>query len=97
LYDWQVKGEKYQLIDVREPHEFDIVNIGAELIPLGKITADEEKIRRDIPVVIHCKVGGRSAKAIRLLEEHFGFDNLYNLEGGILAYIDQVEPALTRY
>jgi len=97
LYDWQVKGEKFQLIDVREPHEYEIVNIGAELIPLGSVADDEGKIRRDIPVVVHCKVGGRSAKAIRLLEEKFGFENLYNLEGGILAYIDQVEPALTKY
>jgi molybdopterin/thiamine biosynthesis adenylyltransferase/rhodanese-related sulfurtransferase len=97
LYNWQVEGNKFQLIDVREPHEYEIVNIGAELIPLGKVVEEEEKIRRDIPVVIHCKVGGRSAKAIRMLEEKFGFDNLYNLEGGILAYIDQVEPALTKY
>jgi molybdopterin/thiamine biosynthesis adenylyltransferase/rhodanese-related sulfurtransferase/molybdopterin converting factor small subunit len=97
LYDWQVRGEKFQLIDVREPHEYDIVNIGAELIPLGSVAANSEKIDRDIPVVVHCKVGGRSAKAIRELEEKFGFNNLYNLKGGILAYIDEVQPELTKY
>jgi len=97
LYDWQVRGEKFQLIDVREPHEYDIVNIGAELIPLAGIIENEKNIRRDIPVVIHCKVGGRSAKAIKELEEKFGFDNLYNLKGGILAYIDEVQPELTKY
>ena len=97
LYDWQVRGEKFQLIDVREPHEYDIVNIGAELIPLAGIAANDKSIRRDIPVVIHCKVGGRSAKAIKELEEKFGFDNLYNLTGGILAYIDEVQPELTKY
>jgi len=97
LYDWQVRGEKFQLIDVREPHEYDIVNIGAELIPLGSVAANSEKIDRDKPVVIHCKVGGRSAKAIRELEEKFGFTNLYNLKGGILAYIDEVQPELTKY
>jgi adenylyltransferase/sulfurtransferase len=97
LYDWQVRGEKFQLIDVREPHEYDIVNIGAELIPLGTVAANSDKIDRDIPVVVHCKVGGRSAKAIRELEEKSGFTNLYNLKGGILAYIDEVQPELTKY
>ncbi|MFI5155806.1 MAG: molybdopterin-synthase adenylyltransferase MoeB [Chitinophagales bacterium] len=97
LYDWQVKGKKFQLIDVREPHEVEIVNIGAELIPLAQVSASTDKLRRDIPVVVHCKVGGRSAKAIRELEEKFGFTNLYNLKGGILAYIDQVRPELTKY
>ena len=97
LYDWQVRGEKFQLIDVREPHEYDIVNIGAELIPLGSVADNSGKIDRDRPVVVHCKVGGRSAKAIRELEEKFGFNNLYNLKGGILAYIDEVQPELTKY
>jgi len=97
LYDWQVRGEKFQLIDVREPHEYDIVNIGGELIPLATVAANNEKIDRDIKVVVHCKTGGRSAKAIRELEEKFGFKNLYNLKGGILAYIDEVQPELTKY
>ena len=97
LYDWQVTGEPYQLIDVREPHEYDIVNIGGELIPLGTVADHADAIDRDRKVVVHCKVGGRSAKAIRELEEKFGFTNLYNLKGGILAYIDQIQPELTKY
>jgi adenylyltransferase/sulfurtransferase len=97
LYDLEVSGEPFQIIDVREPHEYDIVNIGAELIPLGKITANADRIAKDKKVIIHCKVGGRSAKAIQELQEKFGFDNLYNLKGGILAYIDEVQPELTRY
>lgn len=97
LYDWQVKGEPYQLIDVREPHEYDIVNIGGELFPLGGVSEHADDISRDRKVVVHCKVGGRSAKAIRELEEKYGFTNLYNLKGGILAYIDQVQPELTKY
>ena len=97
MYDWQVKGEKFQLIDVREPHEYEIVNIGAELIPLGQVLDHADRIDRDRKVVIHCKMGGRSAKAIRELEEKFGFDNLYNLKGGILSYIDEVNPQLTKY
>jgi sulfur-carrier protein adenylyltransferase/sulfurtransferase len=97
LYDWQVRGEKFQLIDVREPHEYDIVNIGAELVPLATVSGYAENISRDKKVVIHCKMGGRSAKAVRELEEKFGFENLYNLKGGILAYIDEVKPELTKY
>src|SRR5580692_11353322 len=97
LYDWEVRGEKFQLIDVREPHEYDIVNIGGELIPLGTVAGNSDRIARDRNVVVHCKVGGRSAKAIRELQEKFGFTNLYNLKGGILAYIDEVEPELTKY
>jgi sulfur-carrier protein adenylyltransferase/sulfurtransferase len=97
LYDWQVTGEPFQLIDVREPHEYAIVNIGGELIPLGTVAGKSDLIDRDKKVVVHCKVGGRSAKAIRELEEKFGFTNLYNLKGGILAYIDQVQPELTKY
>jgi adenylyltransferase/sulfurtransferase len=97
LYDWQVKGEKFQLIDVREPHEFDIVNLGGELIPLATVAANAGRIGRDQKVVVHCKAGGRSAKAIRELEEKFGFTNLYNLKGGVLAWIDEVQPELTRY
>jgi molybdopterin/thiamine biosynthesis adenylyltransferase/rhodanese-related sulfurtransferase len=97
LYDWQVRGEKFQLIDVREPHEYDIVNIGAELVPLATVSGYADHIARDKKVVVHCKMGGRSAKAIRELEEKFGLDNLYNLKGGILSYIDEVKPELTKY
>lgn len=97
LYGWQVKGQPFQLIDVREPHEYDIVNIGGELIPLASVAANSDRIDRDRKVVVHCKVGGRSAKAIRELEEKFGFTNLYNLKGGILAWIDEVQPELTKY
>jgi molybdopterin/thiamine biosynthesis adenylyltransferase/rhodanese-related sulfurtransferase/molybdopterin converting factor small subunit len=97
LYDWQVRGEKFQLIDVREPHEFDIVNIGGELIPLGTVSDNSGRVSRDKNVVVHCKMGGRSAKAIRELQEKYGFTNLYNLKGGILAYIDEVQPELTKY
>lgn len=97
LKEWQKKGENYQLIDVREPHEYTIVNIGGELIPLDKVLENVTQIDREKKVVMHCKMGGRSAKAIRELEEKFGFENLYNLKGGILGYIDDVQPELPKY
>ena len=95
--EWKARGEDIQIIDVREPHEYEIVNIGAELVPLGTVAANANKISRDKKVVVHCKMGGRSAKAIRELEEKYGFENLYNLKGGILNYIDEVQPELTKY
>ena len=97
LYEWQVRGDDYQLIDVREPHEFEIANIGGELFPLTTITSVADKISREKKVVIHCKMGGRSAKAIRQLQDEFGFDNLYNLKGGIISWIEEIQPELKKY
>jgi adenylyltransferase/sulfurtransferase len=97
LYDLQVRGEDIQIIDVREPHEYEIANIGGELIPLATISANADKIDRNKKVIVHCKMGGRSTKAIHELEEKFGFTNLYNLKGGILGWIDEVQPELTKY
>jgi adenylyltransferase/sulfurtransferase len=97
LYDLQVHGEDIQIIDVREPHEYQIANIGGELIPLATISANADKIDRNKKVIVHCKMGGRSAKAIHELEDKFGFTNLYNLKGGILGWIDEVQPELKKY
>jgi sulfur-carrier protein adenylyltransferase/sulfurtransferase len=97
LYEWQVKGKKFKLIDVREPSEYRIVQIGGELMPLATVAERAMDIPHDIDVVLHCKSGARSLKAIRELEEKFGFQNLYNLKGGILAYIDQIKPELMKY
>jgi sulfur-carrier protein adenylyltransferase/sulfurtransferase len=87
----------FQLVDVREDYEFEIANIGGELIPLGTVLQNADKISKDKQVVIHCRSGKRSADAIRALEEKFGYDNLYNLKGGILAYADQIDTSLAKY
>lgn len=97
LYGLQVRGEDIQIIDVREPHEYEIANIGGELIPLATVSANADRIDRNKKVIVHCKMGGRSAKAIHELEDKFGFTNLYNLKGGILGWIDEVQPELTKY
>lgn len=86
---WQESGEDLQVIDVREPSEYEEANIGALLIPLSTISERSGEIVRNKKVIVHCKMGGRSAKAIRELEEKFGFENLYNLKGGITAYLQQ--------
>lgn len=80
----------FQLIDVREPHEFDDMNLQGELIPMGDVMDNADKISKDKQVVIHCRSGKRSAAVIQALETQLGYKNLYNLKGGILAYIEEV-------
>lgn len=80
----------FQLIDVREPHEFDEINLNGELIPMGDVMDNLDKISKDKQVVIHCRSGKRSAAVIQALETQHGFTNLFNLKGGILAYAEEV-------
>lgn len=89
LLEWQ--QQDIQVVDVREPSEYAESNINGLLIPLSLVAERHQEISRDKRVVVHCKMGGRSAKAIRELEEKFGFDNLYNLKGGITAYLQHKE------
>ncbi len=80
----------FQLIDVREEHEFDEANLNGELIPMGEVMDNLAKIAKDKQVVVHCRSGKRSATVIGALESQHGYTNLYNLKGGILAYIDEI-------
>ena len=80
---------EFQLVDVREDYEFEEANLNGELIPMGDVIDNVEKISRDKQVVSHCRSGKRSANVITTLENKFSFTNLYNLEGGILSYIEQ--------
>ena len=79
---WIEKNVVYQLIDVREPHEFEQKNIGGELIPMNTIKDNLNRIREDIPVIVHCQMGGRSRKIVDFLYEK-GFKNVYNLRNGL--------------
>ena len=87
-------NEDFQLIDVREPYEHEAANIGGELIPMGEIIGQPEKISRDKEVIIYCRSGNRSAVVINELEKRYGFTNLVNLKGGILAYDREVDPTV---
>ena len=89
--------EDFQLIDVREEFEYETVNLGGELLPMSHVFDRVDKIDRNKTVVIHCKSGGRSAVVVRELEKRFGFTNLYNLKGGILAYAREVDTTLPTY
>jgi sulfur-carrier protein adenylyltransferase/sulfurtransferase len=75
--------QNYQLIDVREPHEYAQKNLGGELMPLSELEKYLPKISRDKTVVVHCQSGIRSMKAIKFLKENHGFENLINLKGGM--------------
>lgn len=90
-------GSKFVLVDVREPHEFQIGRIpGSVLIPLGELPKRLAELNPADDIVVHCKMGGRSAKAIDFLKTQ-GFSNLTNLKGGIIAWSDQVDPSVPKY
>ncbi|MFT5336408.1 MAG: rhodanese-related sulfurtransferase [Luteibaculaceae bacterium] len=89
--------EELQIIDVREPNEAEICSMGGILIPMGDILNRTEEIRKDVPVIVHCRSGKRSANVIAVLEQRLGFENLYNLEGGILGYGAQVDSSISPY
>ncbi len=96
LKDW-LENDDLQLIDVREPFEYEIAHINGELIPQGDILENVNKISSDVKVVIHCRSGKRSADVIELLQEKYGFENLYNLEGGILDWAEKIDTSLAKY
>jgi adenylyltransferase/sulfurtransferase len=90
-------GKDVFILDVREPNEYQICRIeGSKLIPLGEVASRSAELDRNRDMVVHCKVGGRSAKAVALLQER-GFTRVRNLKGGILAWIDKVDPTQTKY
>ncbi|MHB8259913.1 MAG: rhodanese-like domain-containing protein [Bacteroidia bacterium] len=91
------KKEDFQLLDVREQHEYDICQIGGELIPMGEVATNIAKIPKDKRVVVHCKSGKRSAAVIQMLEQQHGYKNLYNLKGGIIAWVDEIDSSMPKY
>ncbi|MBL4653167.1 MAG: rhodanese-like domain-containing protein [Flavobacteriales bacterium] len=97
LKEKQDSNEDFQLIDVREPYEIDICSINGDAIPMGEIMNNVGEISKDKPVYIHCRSGKRSAAVIDSLERGHGFDNLYNLTGGILAYATEIDTSLEQY
>ncbi len=91
------RNENFQLIDVRESYEYEICNLNGELIPMSTVLDNMDRIAKDKPVIIHCKSGGRSGVIVMELERRFGMTNLYNLQGGILAYSRNIDPSIPTY
>lgn len=90
-------NEDFQLIDVREPHEAEICQIGGELIPMGEVMNNLDKISKTKKVIVHCRSGARSGAIVTALENQIGYNNVYNLRGGIIAYAEQIDTSLTKY
>jgi molybdopterin/thiamine biosynthesis adenylyltransferase/rhodanese-related sulfurtransferase len=91
------RGEQLDIIDVREPYEWQIAHIpGARLVPLERIAAEIPRLDKSRATILYCKVGARSMYAARQLADA-GVNDVRNLAGGILRWIDEVDPTLTRY
>jgi len=90
-------GDKFQFIDVREPHEYQIASIpGAKLIPLGDLPKRLRELDPNVEAIVHCKMGSRSAKACDILRAG-GFKKVKNVLGGITAWSDKVDPSVPKY
>ena len=89
-------GDNLFVLDVREPHEYQICNIGGYLIPLGDLPKRVNELDSSREIVAHCRSGVRSAKAVGFLQQS-GFKKVHNLAGGILAWADRVDPKMPKY
>jgi adenylyltransferase/sulfurtransferase len=90
-------GDDHFLLDVREPHEQSICRIqGATLIPLGELENRTGELPKDKRILVHCKSGGRSARAVSRLRE-LGFNDVWNISGGIIAWAREIDPSMSEY
>jgi sulfur-carrier protein adenylyltransferase/sulfurtransferase len=89
-------SEGINVLDVREPHEYEVANIGVRLIPLGELPQRLAELEQDDILAIHCKTGARSARAVKLLQDA-GFQNVYNVKGGITAWSEEIDPSIPKY
>jgi adenylyltransferase/sulfurtransferase len=96
LEDLRRVNAAFQLVDVREPHEYEIGNLGGELIPLTQLSRRIGAFDRSEHIVVYCHSGWRSARVVSSLRAA-GFENVWNVRGGMLAWIDRVDPEITRY
>jgi sulfur-carrier protein adenylyltransferase/sulfurtransferase len=89
-------GEDLFILDVREPHEYQIANLGGHLIPLNDLPKRIQELDPSREIITHCKMGGRSAQAVDFLRQQ-GFKNVRNLTGGINAWAERIDPKMPRY
>jgi sulfur-carrier protein adenylyltransferase/sulfurtransferase len=90
------RGDDLYILDVREPHEYQISNIHGHLIPLGELPRRVHELDSSREIVAHCRSGKRSAEAVEFLQKA-GFRKIWNLKGGILAWSDEVDPNVAKY
>ena len=96
LAQLRASGKDFVLLDVREPNEYETVHIGGKLIPLATLQEHLGELDRTSHIIAHCRSGHRSAKAVALLRES-GFENAWSLNGGLMNWIDRIDPSLPRY
>lgn len=89
-------GDAFVLIDVREPHEYDICHLDGQLVPLGEIEGRLDEFDKDAKIIVHCRSGGRSAKAVNAMRAA-GFNNVWNVNGGILRWADEIDENVPKY
>ena len=89
-------GEDLFVLDVREPFEYQIANIGGKLMPQGEVPQRLAELDRDREIIVQCKSGGRSQRIAEFLRQQ-GYEKVANLAGGILAWSDQVDPSVPKY
>jgi len=104
--EWDISVEALQqlreseadffLLDVREPHEVERATLGGVNVPLGDVARRLDDIPRDRKVVVHCKLGGRSAKAVTALRQ-LGYGDIWNLHGGIQAWSERIDSEVPTY
>jgi len=94
LHDAMQKGQEFEIVDVREPYEYDACNIGSVHIPMGEICNRIADLPKDKNIVIMCRSGKRAEAVANILMTDYSISNVYILDGGILAWKDQIDSTL---
>ncbi len=94
LKKWMDEGNSFELIDVREPSEYELSNIGGKLVPLSSLVQHLPNLPENMPIIMQCRSGGRSAVAQDLALRYNEDLEVYNLKGGILAWKKEIDPSI---
>jgi adenylyltransferase/sulfurtransferase len=94
LHESMKKGHEFEIIDIREPYEYAACNIGSTHIPMGEICNRTAELPKDKNIVIMCRSGKRAEAVANILMTEYSFSNIYILDGGILAWKDQIDTTL---
>jgi adenylyltransferase/sulfurtransferase len=92
VHQWKMDGKAFAFLDIREVHEVAVSKLTDFHIPMAFCLSRKDEIPRDIPVVVYCRAGGRSAATVSALMSKYGFTNLQSLEGGITAWCAAFSP-----
>jgi adenylyltransferase/sulfurtransferase len=94
LHDAMKKGNEFEIIDIREPYEYDLANIGSKHIPMGEINQRIDELPNDKNIVVMCRSGKRAEAVANLLLTDYSLSNVYILDGGIIAWKENIDNTL---